>query len=72
MEGQGHAPNGVANRSIVQAIRFQILRPECFSQHTKRAESKDCARNYSSNDRQIHFHDYSLLNFHLVRYLCPA
>jgi hypothetical protein len=36
------------------------------------AESKDCAQNYPSNDRQIRFDEYSLLNFQFGSLSMPS
>ncbi len=62
----------VAEQDVAQAIRFQILRPECFPQHGKRAERKDCARNYPGNDRQIRLHEYNLLNLQFGSLSMPS
>ena len=62
----------VAEQDVAQAIRFQILRPECSPQDRQRAESKDRARDYPSDDWQIRFHDYSLLNFQIGSLAIPS
>ena len=62
----------VAEQDVAQAIGFQILRPECFPQHGQRAESKDRARDYPGDDRQIRFHDYDLLNFQMGSLALPS